>query len=90
MKRFLKIFFGVFGGLLLLLLILPFAFKGKIEAKVKDVINENINATVSWDKFSLSLIRNFPNLGIALNGLSIINDAHFEAATVVYIRMFSA
>lgn len=90
MKRFLKIFFGVFGGLFLLLLILPFAFKGKIEAKVKDVINENINATVSWDKFSLSLIRNFPNLGIGLNGLTIINDAPFEGDTLLYIGRFSA
>ncbi|ASB50889.1 AsmA-like C-terminal region-containing protein [Alkalitalea saponilacus] len=89
MKKFLKIFFGVLAGIFLLLLILPFLFKGKIETKVKEIINEEVHATVSWDKFSLSLIRNFPNLRLGLDGLTIINDAPFEGDTLVHVGSFS-
>jgi uncharacterized protein involved in outer membrane biogenesis len=89
MKRFLKIFFGIIGAVLLLLLILPFLFKGKIENKVKSVVNEQVNATVSWDRFSLSLIRNFPNLGIGLDGLTIRNDFPFEGDTLVNVKRFA-
>ncbi len=89
MKRFLKIFLGVLGGIFLLLLILPFLFKGKIETKVKEIVNEQVNATVSWDHFSLSMIRNFPNLGMGLEGLLIVNDAPFEGDTLVSVKDFS-
>lgn len=89
MKRFLKIFFIAFGGFLLLLFLLPFIFKGKIESKVKDAINEQVNATVSWDRFSLSMFRNFPNLGMGLDGLLIINHAPFEGDTLVSVSNFA-
>jgi hypothetical protein len=89
MKRFLKIFLFTIAGIFLLLLILPFAFRGKIETKVKEVINQKISATVAWDKFSLSLIRNFPNLGIGLEGLSIVNKAPFEGDTLMYVGKFA-
>ena len=89
MTRFLKIFFGIIAGLFLLLLIIPFAFKSKIETKVKEVINEEVNATVAWDNFSLSLIRNFPNLSVGLKGLSVVNDAPFEGDTLVSVENFS-
>lgn len=89
MKKFLKIFFATIGVIFLLLLILPFAFKGSIERKVKEIINEQVNATVSWDKFSLSLIRNFPNLGMGLDGLTIINDAPFEGDTLMHVGNIS-
>ncbi len=89
MTRFLKIFLGVIAGIFLLLLILPFAFKGKIEAKVKEVINEEVNATVGWDKFSLSLIRHFPNLSMGLKGFTVVNDAPFEGDTLVKVGNFT-
>lgn len=89
MTRFLKIFFGIIAGIFLLLLILPFAFKGKIETKVKEVINEEVNATVAWDQFSLSLIRHFPNLSMGLKGLTVVNDAPFEGDTLVSVGNFT-
>ena len=90
MKRFLKIFLGVIVGLFLLLLILPFAFKGKIETMVKELINEELEATVAWDGFSVSLIRNFPNLGVGMEGLSVVNAAPFAGDTLLYVGRFSA
>lgn len=89
MARFLKIFFGTIAVIFLLLLVLPYIFRGTIENKVKEVINKEINATVSWDAFSLSLIRNFPNMGIGLDGMTIVNKAPFEGDTLVNMKRFT-
>lgn len=89
MKRFIKIFFGVIGGFLLLLFILPLLFKGKIETKVKELVNEQVNASVTWDKFSLSMFSNFPSLGMGLDGLLIVNEAPFEGDTLLSVENFS-
>ncbi|MGQ1890553.1 AsmA family protein [Thermophagus sp. OGC60D27] len=90
MKRFLQIIGGIIGLILLLLLIIPSLFKGKIEQKVVDVINDNITATVSFDKFSLSMFRHFPNLSMGLDGLTIVNQAPFTGDTLLQIKSFSA
>ncbi|MDG5800153.1 AsmA-like C-terminal region-containing protein [Marinilabiliaceae bacterium ANBcel2] len=89
MKKFFKIFFSVLAGLFLLILLLPFLFKGQIELKVKEVINEEIDATVSWERFSLSLIRNFPDLRMGLDDFTIVNDAPFEGDTLVNVKTFA-
>ncbi len=89
MKRFLKIFFGIIAVIFILLLVLPFAFKGKIEEKVKEIINEEIHATVDWSSFSLSLIKNFPSLSIGLDELSVINKEPFDGDTLIYVNRFS-
>lgn len=89
MARFLKIFFGILAVVFLLLLVLPYVFRGPIENKVKEIINKEVNATVSWDAFSLSLIRNFPNMGIGLDGMTIINKAPFDGDTLVNVKRFS-
>ncbi len=89
MKRFLKIFFGTIAVIFILLLTAPFIFKGKIEEKVKEIINEEIHATVDWSSFSLSLIKNFPNLNIGLDGLTVINKEPFEGDTLICVNRFS-
>lgn len=89
MARFLKIFLGVIAVILILLLTLPYLFRGPIERKVKEIINNEINATVSWEGLSLSLIRHFPNLGIGLEEMAIVNKAPFEGDTLMYINKFS-
>jgi uncharacterized protein involved in outer membrane biogenesis len=88
MKRILKYFFITLAGILLLLMILPFIFKGKIEEKVKEAINKQVNATVTWESFSLSMFRSFPNLGMGLDGLLIVNKAPFDGDTLVYVGHF--
>jgi hypothetical protein len=90
MKRFFQILLGAIALILLLLLILPSLFKGKIEQKVTEVINENITATVSFDEFSLSMFRHFPNLSMGLEGLTIVNKAPFAGDTLLHIGSFSA
>ncbi|WP_010662797.1 AsmA-like C-terminal region-containing protein [Marinilabilia salmonicolor] len=90
MKRFFQVLLGIITLILLLLLVLPSLFKGKIEQKVTEVINENVTATVSFDKFSLSMFRHFPNLSMGLDGLTIVNKEPFEGDTLLHIGAFSA
>ncbi len=90
MKRFLQVVLGIIALILLLLLVVPSLFKGKIEQKVTQVINDNVTATVSFDEFSLSMFRNFPNLSIGLDGLTIINEEPFEGDTLLHMGSFTA
>lgn len=82
MKRILKII-----GILLLLLIVvaiasPFLFKGKLEALLKNSINENINATVSWESLDISLLSSFPKASVSLNDFLVVNNAPFQGDTL--------
>ncbi len=92
MKIFLKILkiFGItVGSLFVLLLILPFIFKKPIEKIVKQEINNMVDAYVDYGDFSLSFIRNFPQLNISLENLSVVGKNHFEGDTLLAIKEFS-
>ncbi|MEP7171140.1 MAG: AsmA family protein, partial [Bacteroidota bacterium] len=77
-------------GLILLIIIaavtIPILFKDKIVAKVKEEINNNINAKVDFGSFDLSLIKHFPSLSFSLNDLSVIGVKEFEGDTLTYIK----
>jgi len=91
MKKFLKWTGISLLVLLLLLIIAPFLFKGKIEAAIKDAANENLNAKVNWGGVSLSLIRNFPNLRITIDGLTVDNTvAPFDSVRLAQIGSIEA
>jgi hypothetical protein len=70
-KKIIKISAGVVGGLLLLLLASPFLFKDQIQARVTQAMNDNLNATVSFQDVSLSLLRNFPNATVTITDLNL-------------------
>jgi len=89
MKKLLKITGLSLLSLLLLLLILPFVFQGKIIEFVKKEANKQLNATLDFDKLSLSFIRNFPKATISLHDLSIIGQNEFEGDTLVFANKIS-
>lgn len=83
LKKILKIV-----GIILLLfiaaaIIIPIAFKGKIMAKVQEEANKQLNANFRFDDIDISLFRNFPNLSVELENLSIVNKAPFQGDTLV-------
>lgn len=92
MKKAIKWTVGIFGGLILLILILlftvPFVFKEKIKTRVEQVINESVNAKVSFTNYKLSFFRNFPNLAFSLKGVSITGTDRFEGDTLAAFRSF--
>ncbi len=74
-------------GVILLLCIalvvaLPLLLEGKIADIIKNKVNNNINATLDFEKASLSLIRSFPNANVQLSNISLVNKAPFEGDTL--------
>ncbi len=82
MKKALKIIGIILGVIIILLLAAPFIFKGSLENMLKKTINENLNATVTWEKLDLSLFSSFPDASLQLNNFSVINKAPFEGDTL--------
>jgi hypothetical protein len=85
MKKALKIIGIIVLLFLAVLIILPFALKGKIVELVKTEANKNLNAVVNFEDVDLSLIRNFPNLSVGIQSLSVIGLEPFEGDTLAYM-----
>lgn len=86
MKKAFKIIGWVLLGLVVLVLlavtVLPIVFKPQILSFAKEQINKNIEADVDFKDLKLSLIKSFPDLYIALDGLEVVNRAPFEGDTL--------
>ncbi len=89
-KKVLKITGISIAAIFVLLLILPFAFKGKIIKIVKEEANKSLNAKIDFSNLSLSLIRNFPNASVRLDNLSIIGINEFANDTLIAAKEISA
>jgi len=76
------------GVILLLLIVTPLLFKSKIEALVKEKVNNEIHATVDWTRFSLSFFRGFPDLSISLHQVSVVGVESFAGDTLAGLQRF--
>ncbi|MBQ4914052.1 AsmA-like C-terminal region-containing protein [Maribacter sp. MMG018] len=81
-KKILKI-----AGVLLLLVIgvlvaIPFFLEAKIGDILKNNVNNSVNADFDFSEASLSLIRSFPNAEVRLQDVSMINKQPFEGDTL--------
>jgi hypothetical protein len=86
MKKKIFIIVGIFILLLLgTLFAAPYLFKEQIKTKIVQSVNENIDATISFDKVDLSFLKNFPKASITIEKLLIINKAPFAGDTLVAI-----
>ncbi len=87
-----KVLIGL-AVLLVLLIVtvvsIPFLFKDKINTRVKEEINNQLNAKVDYGDFSLSLIRSFPNFSFSLNDLSVVGIDSFKSDTLIRMKSFS-
>ncbi len=82
MKKVLKIIGIILGILIILLLAAPFLFKGSLEKILKRTINENLNATVTWEGLDLSLFSSFPDASLKITNFSVVNKIPFEGDTL--------
>jgi hypothetical protein len=88
MKKALK-YFGIFILVILVILIItPFLFKGKITSLIKEEIDKNVKARVEFSGVSLSLLRNFPDLTVSIKNLKVIGIEDFEQDTLVSMNNF--
>ena len=68
--------------ILILLFSIPLIFRDKIKEKVVNVINESVEARVSFGDYKLGFFKNFPNLTFSLENLSVAGVGKFEADTL--------
>lgn len=89
MKKLFKVLAVIILIIVALLFILPFVFEGKIKEIAKEEINKNVNATVGFNDIDLSLLRNFPNFTLGIDGLTIVGKSEFENDTLAVIDNIS-
>lgn len=82
-KKGLKITGIVIGTILVIMLVLPFAFKGKILEIVKKEANNMLNAKLEFADLNLSFFSHFPKASIELQQLSLTGIGDFEKDTLV-------
>jgi AsmA-like C-terminal region len=84
LKRLLQ----VTGVLLVLLVVaafaIPYFFKDKIVAQVKEGINKEVNAKVDFTDVDISLFRHFPNISVKLVGLDVTGVGKFEGTKLLH------
>lgn len=90
MKRLVKVALSIVAVLLVVLMVLPFAFKGKLESIVKQEGNKLLNAQFDFAKLDISLIRNFPSASVSLKEFWLKGVGEFENDTLVYAGELTA
>ena len=82
-KKTMRIAGITFGVILLLLLILPFAFQGKLAKLVKEEGNKMLNAQFDFRTLNISLLRNFPSASVSLEDFWLKGTGPFENDTLI-------
>ena len=90
MKKIASILGIGLGVIVLLLLILPFALKGKVADMVKNEGNKMLNGEFDFETLDISLIRNFPSATVSLENFWLKGNGVFENDTLVKAKELSA
>lgn len=89
-KKTMKIVGITLGVILLLLLILPFAFQGKLAKLVKEEGNKMLNAQFDFRTLNISLLRNFPSASVSLEDFWLKGTGPFENDTLIQAGKLTA
>lgn len=75
---------------IVLAVLLPLLFKGKIVTLVKKEINKNLLAEVEFSDVDISLFRHFPKLSVALENVSVSGSNEFRNDTLLSAKRVDA
>ncbi|WP_026462397.1 AsmA-like C-terminal region-containing protein [Adhaeribacter aquaticus] len=91
MKKVLTGIIAFIVVLLVVLAVLPFLFKDKVKQVLDKQIEKNIAAKVIYksEDVNLSVFRNFPNLSLTVNNLTVIGLDSFHRDTLAALPKFS-
>lgn len=87
-----KVIIGIVVVLVLLVgavAAVPFIFKDKLVALAKEEINKQVNATVDFGDFDVSIFRTFPDLSLTINDILVINKEPFAGDTLANLGAVS-
>src|SRR5947209_3364541 len=74
------------AGLLVVLAVLPLLFRDRIAARLKTEANAAVNAQIGWRSVGVGVFRNFPNVTVSLDGLSVVGAKPFVGDTLLAMR----
>jgi len=89
MKKFFKIAGIVLATLLVLMILLPFAFKGKVKGILLEEANKKLLAKVSFTDLRMNFFTHFPNITATINDLAVVGVDSFAMDTLVYAKDLS-
>lgn len=89
MKKILKITGIIVFIVVLAILLIPFAFKGKISNALLSKAKQNVNAEISYGSFQLSLIKSFPDFNASFNNVAVVGLDEFDGDTLFAFRNLS-
>lgn len=89
MKKIFKIIGIILLIFITILIAIPFVLESKVDAIVKNYADKNLNAKLSFDDVSLSLITSFPKAEVSIDNLKIITLAPFEDETLIAAKSLS-
>ncbi len=90
MKKSLKITALVLAVIVILLMVLPIAFRGKIKELVLSEGNKMLNAEFYFDELDISLISDFPKASLTLNDFWLKGVDEFQNDTLIQAEKISA
>lgn len=82
-KKWLKIGAISLGVVIILMIALPFIFKGRIVTTIQEQANANLNAKLHFSDVGLNLFRTFPNFSLQLDDFSIEGMGEFKGDTLI-------
>ena len=89
MKKIFKIIGIVLLIFIAILIAIPFVLESKIDTIVQNYADENLDADLSFDDISLSLISSFPKAEVNVENLKITNRAPFKDETLATAKSIS-
>jgi hypothetical protein len=76
---------GLLGVFLAVLLVLPLLFKGRLDARARAEVGKAVAARVDWRGVGLTFFRDFPNLTLSVDGLTVVGTDHFAGDTLASV-----
>lgn len=89
MKKIFKIIGIILLIFVAILIAIPFVLESKIDTIVQNYADENLDADLSFDDISLSLISSFPKAEVSVENLKITNRAPFKDETLATAKSLS-
>ena len=78
----------VIACLVATLLLAPRLVRDQVEARVRTEIDQSVSADVDWGGMGLTLFRDFPNLTVGLDDLTVVGLDRFEGDTLASVPSF--
>jgi hypothetical protein len=90
LKRIFWIFLILIGLIIGAMIAIPYFFKDELLEAIKQTANDNLQATLDFEDANLSFFRQFPQLSVQMDELSIKGKGVFEGISLVQAKTVEA